>query len=330
MKKILWLLVFSVTPAFCYVPPVESLLRNGANPDLTSSGVALSFSVKRIPSPVKSESSVESSLSSLRQEDFYRLFFTRVASGIVKVAQTRYRDSSFSEVALEEKLYFSNFTPYTIKAAAEDAERGIFQGLIRSIALNDGEFLIQYLKNLGLPLKLNSEIINRQKVEYLAEYKNYLFSINKDRSNRRGRANPLKPEDAVERERVDQVMREPMYVDQGQVKIARESGEMVWSILAGSFEAIIDYKKREIQKIKFKSDLGELEILCSDYWLANGTHSVPRQMMIKDFKGDYFKVEIINLQHYPDKEATLVSRLKKWDSILKGKKSLDPKPPFLL
>jgi hypothetical protein len=42
---------------------------------------------------------------------------------------------------------------------------------------NDGVFLINYLKTLNVPVKLNNEIINRQKVEYLASYKQYLIAV---------------------------------------------------------------------------------------------------------------------------------------------------------
>jgi hypothetical protein len=41
-------------------------------------------------------------------------------------------------------------------------------------------------------------------------------------------------------------------------------------------------------------------------------------------------VEILNLRHYLEKESDIVSRLKKWDSLLKGKESLEPKPSFVL
>ena len=71
-------------------------------------------------------------------------------------------------------------------------------------------------------------------------------------------------------------------------------------------------------------------MICKDDWLANGSHSLPRYILVKDYKGELFQVEILNLRHYLEKESDIVSRLKKWDSLLKGKESLEPKPSFVL
>lgn len=327
IKLFLALSLLSVS-ALAYVPPVESLLRHGANPDITANGVSVTFKVIKLGVDEKAKDS--SLVSEGKAGDFYKMFFTKVNSEVMKVAQTRYSNSSFSEDSLIEKNYISNFSSYTIKSSDEETEKGIFHGMLRSILFNDGSFLIEYLKTLNVPVKLNSEIINRQKVEYLADYKQYLTAINKDRTAKKTEKNPLKPDDASQREKVDRVMNEPMYVDQKQVKVSRENGEMSWLIHAGNFEAVVSYKNREIERIKYKSATGEFDIICRDYWLANGTHGMPKTILVKDFKGDNYQIEVTNLRHYLEKDVDLVNRLKKWDSILKGKGDHTHKPSFLL
>ncbi len=324
--------LFLTSQALAYVPTVESLFRHGPNPDVTANGVSLTLTVKRYEgAPGKENQKTESSLlSDTKAEDYYKLFFTRVNSEIMKVAQTRYENSGFSESSLLDKQYYPNFTSYTLKNSDESAEKGIFHSMLRSILFNDGAFVVNYLKTLNVPVKLNAEIINRQKVELLASYKQYLLSINKDRTSRKTLINPLKPEDSVARDRVEQVMSEPMYVDQKHVKLSREGGEMSWLVTAGTFEAVFSYKNREIQKIKYKTAAGEIEIQCKDYWLGNGTHALPRYLIVKDFKGEVYQVELTNLRHYVEKESDLLNRLKKWDELLKAKESHEPKPAFIL
>jgi hypothetical protein len=317
--------------AFAYIPTVESLLRHGSNPDVTANAVSISFVVKKIAVTPKAESKNEDSLlNEVKAEDYYKMFYTKVGHDVYKVSQTRYNNGSFTEGSLLEKHYFSNFTPYTNKASVEESEKGILNGMLVSMIFNNGSFFVNYLKSLGIPVKLNNEIINRQKVTYLAAYKQYLVAMSKDRANRKKEMNPLKPDEPSEREKVDQVMNEPMYVDQKQVSLSRENGQMAWLISAGQFEAVVSYKEREIQRIKFKSQLGEYEIICKDYWLANGTHALPRYISVKDYKGEMYQIEILNLRQFIEKESDLISRLKKWDSLLKGKESHAPKPPFLL
>jgi hypothetical protein len=57
---------------------------------------------------------------------------------------------------------------------------------------------------------------------------------------------------------------------------------------------------------------------------------LPRYILVKDFKGESFQIELTNLRHYPEKEDDLAKRLKKWDLILKGKDSTEARPEFLL
>ena len=331
MIKLALVLVFISFNALAYIPTVESLLRHGSNPDITANAVSISFVIKKIGVAQKTENKNEESLlNEVKSEDFYKIFYTKVGHDVFKVSQTRYDNSNFSEGSLLEKHYFSNFTPYTNKGSVEESEKGILNGMLISMIFNNGSFFVNYLKSLGLPVKLNNEIINRQKVTYLASYKQFLVASSKDRSSRKKEVNPLKPDDQAAREKIDQVMSEPMYVDQKQVVLSRENGEMAWLISAGQLEIVVSYKERDIQRIKFKSQLGEYEINCKDYWLANGTHSLPRFISIKDYKGEMYQMEILNLRHFIEKESDLISRLKKWDGILKGKESLQPKPPFLL
>lgn len=332
MKKLILTLALISSSTWAYVPTVESLFRHGSNPDISATGILVTMNVKRLDASAKPSSTQDVSLiKEAKVDDYFRIFYSRSnTSNSLRVAQTRYTDNSFSEGSLEHKIYYPNFTPFTVRATAEQAEKGIFYALMNSLVLNDGSYLMSYLKALGAPVRLNSDLINRDKLELMAEYKRYLVTINKDRNAKKTMQNPLRPDDNAARANADKIMKEPMYVDLNQVKLSREDGNMAWLVNAGTFEAVVSYKEREIQKIKFKSQLGDFEIICKDYWLANGTHSMPRYMIIRDFKGENYQVELTNLRHYNEREEDIVKRLNKWDQLLKTKHDTDPRPEFLL
>lgn len=312
--------------ALAYVPTIESLFRHGSNPDVTANGVSFTFSVKKIlPGEAGATATPEQ-----KSEDFFRVFLTRAGTENLKIAQARYRDNTFSESSLEHKIYYSSFTPYTLKPSVEQMEKGIFYALVNSLAYNNGAHIVNYLKTLGVPVKLNNDLINREKIEYLASYKRYLVTINQNKAARKTEANPLRPEDASARERVEAVMNESMYVDTKQVKLAKDEGDMAWFAEAGPFTAVFSYNNRDVHRVVFKSAAGELEIVLRNYGLLNGTHRFPRTMLIRDFSGDNYQVEVSELRHYIEKEDDIVRRLKKWDTILKGKESQLPRPEFLL
>ena len=179
-------------------------------------------------------------------------------------------------------------------------------------------------------MRLNDDIINREKIEYLASYKRYLALIGRDRNARKSEQNPLKPEDNVARARIDSIMAGSMYIDTKQVKLGRDEGEMAWVIDAANFHGVVSYNKREIEKMSFKTAAGDLEIVCKEYWLADGTHSIPRYLLIKTLSGDNYQVEITSMKQFVEREDDLVRRLTRWDQILKGKNNSDPRPEFLL
>ncbi|MGE3608814.1 MAG: hypothetical protein AB7I27_04430 [Bacteriovoracaceae bacterium] len=317
MMKIVLITFFVSFQAFAYVPTVESLFRNGSNPDINVNGAAVTFSLKRI-NPQEGQ----------KAEEFYKVFLSKAGGDSVKVAQARYNNNTFSESALDHKIYYSNMNPYTLKGSNEDVEKSLFYSLMHSMVFNNGSHIVNYLKSIGVPVKLNNDLINRDKVELLAAYKHYLAATNKDRTAKI--PNPLRPEDAGEKEKVDRVMSEGMYIDTNQVKLSREGGEAAWLVTALPFEAMVSYKDRDVHVLKYKSTQGEFELLAKTFWLANGTHRLPRFMTIKTFKGETFELEITNLRHYQEKEEDIVRRLKNWDQILKGHQSKEPRPDFLL
>lgn len=330
MMKIAFVSLFLVSAAHAYVPTVESLFRHGSNPDVTVNGVSITLVVKKmggekLPSTVQDASLVKDE----RPEDFYKIFLTK-NNDALKIAQTRYKNATYSESALEHKIYYPNFTSYTLKAGVEDLEKGLFFSLIHSLTMNNGAHMVNYLKNQGVPVRLNNDLINREKVEFLADYKRYLVTISKDRNAKKTEVNPMRPDDSAARDRAEQIMNESMYVDTKQVKLSRDEGQIAWVVNAGPFEAVFSYKDRDAQRLRFKSAAGEYEIICKDYWLANGTHAMPRYILIKGLNGQSWQVEITNLRHYAEKEDDLIRRLKNWDLILKGKESSELRPEFLL
>jgi hypothetical protein len=140
----------------------------------------------------------------------------------------------------------------------------------------------------------------------------------------------MRPDESSARERAEKIMDSPMYVDTNQVKLSKDNGDIAWVVNALSFEAVVSYKERDVQRIKYKSTLGDFEIILKDYWLANGTHLFPKLIIVKTIKGELYHLETLGLRYYEDSEESLQKRLTNWDKILKNKPSTDIRPGFLL
>lgn len=320
MMKSLLIYLILISSALGYVPTVESLFRHGSNADISANGISITLSLKKVDSDGKIQ---------FDENDFYKLFFTRTSEGI-RLSQTRYTNASFSENSLIQKTYLPSYSSSSVPSNIESAEKGIFLGVIHAITHNNGIHLMNYLKNLGVPLRFNNELINREKIEFLASYKRYLAIISQDRNARKTEVNPMQPSDPAARERVQAIMAESMYTDTKQVRLMEEDGKVVWKVDAEPFEAVFSNTERDLLKLKYKSALGEYEIICRDYWRANGVHTLPRYVDIKTFSGQKYQVEIMGLRHFDDREEDLQKRLRNWDQILKNKQTSEPRPEFML
>lgn len=325
MMKFAFLVLWSFSAA-AYVPTVESLFRHGGNPEVSVNGISATLVVKRLQ---HSDGGQDSDLLKERAEDFYKLFFTK-SGETLKVSQTRYNHNSFSEGSLEHRSYLPNLSPHTFKTEGNDLEKGLLFSALTSIFYNNGHHAVTYLKSIGAPVRLNSDLINREKVELLADYKRYLIATSKDRNARKTESNPLQPADDGARARAENLMNESMYIDTKQVKLSRDDTDMVWLMAAGTVEATFSYKDRDLLRLKYKGPSGEVELLFKDYWLANGTHRAPRYIVVKGLSGESYQVELINLRHMVEKDDDVSKRLKKWDELLKGKSSTEYRPAFLL
>lgn len=312
--------------ALAYVPTVESLYRFGGNSEVTANAAVISFVVRKI----NNEDQDDSLLKEKKAEGYYRLYLTKSTGDALKVAQIHFKDSRFSDAGLDHKIYYPNFTPHTLRPTLDQMEKGLFLSLLHSMVFNNGSQMISYLGGVGVPVKHNKDLINKEKIDYLASYKKYLINISNNRSARKTEINPLKPEDSAARERVDRVMGESMYVDTGHVKLAKDEGKPAWSVVAGPFESVHAYDTRAVLRYKYKTDAGEFTVTPRDYWLATGTHFFPKSFLIRNFRGENFEIDVVDYRHFLDKEEDLVKRQKKWDQLLRTGMSSEPRPEFLL
>lgn len=322
--KYFLLLLFVTQLSWGYVPTVESLFRNGSNPDITGNVAILNFKISRMdPSGIIQDSSAF-------PKENYQVYYVKFNDEVYKLNQFKYSGDSFNEKDIVHHSYYPNYNAFSFANQPNAVDKSLFYGILNSLVLQDGSFLVSYLKSLGLPLKLNKEIINREKIEYLAQYKQYLITFNQDREARKTLENPLRPSDPAKREKVDSVMNESMYIDTQQVKLSKDSGEMSWKVSVGGFDASVSYNKRHLQKIVFKTQSGEIEFLFKDYGLVNANHVLPKQILIRDMHGENYQIEIVNLRYTNISENAYLRKLKEWDKTAREQSVEILRPGFML
>jgi len=318
MKKIFVTTIILLSMnVFGYVPTVESLFRHGGNPDVSASSVALNI---RVSTEKKDEVGG-------KVESFFKLYLTKAGQDSLRISQARYDSVGFIENEINHKFYLSNFSGVLTKDESLNVERGLFWGILRSIYFNDGRQLVNLLKTLGAKVSLNDEILNREKIELLVDYKKYLISSAKFLNQ--SEANPLRPVDPTERSEVDKLLNQSMYSDFNQVKLVKVGEEMLWGIDAEVFWGLISFEKRHPVRIKYKFEGSDTEISFLNYYMFDGIHYGPKDILIKTAEGEVYNLEIINARYFNEKEEDALTRIRRWDQFLKNKKEFEPRPKFL-
>ena len=321
MIRFFALLLISST-ALAYVPTVESLFRNGSNPDLTQNAAVLTLKVTPVnPLAEKGEQAQGQSV-------WVKLIYHMGAGGRIKLSQLTYRTSSLVDSAAESKVFFSELSPNSFDQSVEMSERGLFYSMLNSLVVNDGAFITQFLKSRGINVALNSEIINQEKKQLLERHRAWLIRTKGGRQTE-GDESPLTPASPIEREKVNQIMALPMYASSGQISLVRFEGEAAWNVKADAFEAWVGDTNREIKQISYKTSGGESEFMAKDYIKYNGTTPLPRLITFKNSKDQYYNIEPIGIRYFNESGQDLVNRLKRYDKEVKVSKESDIKPYFI-
>lgn len=320
MKTLLILVNLFVLSAHAYVPTVESLFRHGTNADVTTNAIMVSAKVALVNPYAEKVEQVEGSAM------WVKWVYNVTSQGKLKLTQLIYRSASMTEASLVEKSYVSELSPTAFDSSPEMGERGLFMSLMNSLLINDGSFMIDFLRHRGVNVHLNSEIINQEKRALLARYRSWLI---RTKGGRAAGTEPSPMAPTADREKVDKTMAAPMYADTQQVVLSRYQGEPAWQVKGDTFEAWVSDATREVRQLVLRSGAAEVDIQCRDYLLFNGTHSFPRQIVIKGQQDQFWQVDVISLKPFNESSTELLARLRRHDQVLMQRREAVSRPPFL-
>lgn len=316
---ILFILTLVTTSTKSYVPTVEGLFRHGNNPEVTTNALVLTASVQPHNPFVEGAETTAPPL-------WVKWIYNVTPHGKLKLTQLIYSSAAMSDATLLDKIYVAELSPQSFPGA--QTERGLFLALLNSILINDGSFMIDFLQHHGVSVAANTEILNQEKIALLTRYRSWL-SQTKGGRVAGTEESPLAPNNPAEKERVSRIMSSPMYLDSGKVSLSRHQGEPAWHVRTENFEAFVDDAKREIRQLTLRQSSGETEISCTDPMLLNGSHRVPKRLIVKTTLDQHYAVTLLSLRHFNETQADLLARLQRYDQVLGAKKTPVERPSFL-
>lgn len=319
--KYFWLLALISMSALAYVPTVESLFRNGSNPEVTSNAIIVSAKISNYnPFEEKTEETTAKDI-------WVKWVYNITPQNKLKITQLIYSSASMNEASLVAKTYVSELVPQYFGSNPTMIEKGLFISTLNSLLINDGSFMVEYLKMRGVDVRSNNELINLEKKSLLQKYKAWLI---KTKGGRESEGSPLTSDIPAEREKIESILKSPMYLDTKNVILARHQGEPAWQVKAEGFEAWVNDEKREIKQVTMKNGPQEIDLQMSDYILFNGTNYMPRNILFKNAADQLWRIEVLGIRPFNESVSELLGRLRRYDQLLQFKQELVTRPTFML
>jgi hypothetical protein len=307
MRFLTLFIIFFNFNAFSYVPTVESLFRNANNPEVTTNALVLNLSIKKVDNQSVTPAAV-------------KLVYNSFNDSSLKLTQLLFSTESFSDAELLDKKYMGSFTTKNFHLD-NSLEKGLLFASLNTLLINDSGLMLEYLKELGVGVKYNDELIVGEKMQLINRYKNFL--------GKPSEINPLRPENDDERKKIEKIMKESFYNKSNLISFGKWDNFVGWNIRDEKFEAFFENHSRKLLRLSYKTEKGTIEIIYKDYILYDGIHSFPRYIYLRDQDNISWVFETKSLRFFQENMNEMLVRIKKYDDALKGKEAIKHECSFL-
>ncbi len=295
VKKGWWCLLFSVQTALGFVPSVEGLFRNGANPPLSGNLVVVKGLIEKAAEVGEELARNVPPPSWAREALHVKLIFSGQSKERVQLLQVLYQNGRMDTRDLLHVRYFTWMERAVI--ANFSLDQSLFYGALATLCLNQASVMMAYLKQKFPDLKSNRERINRDKQRLLKRYQDYLQAIKKDKSLREEMDNPLSPKRPEEQKRVAEIMGAPFLQGQSVVSLQREGEDYFWAISQEGFRARFDNQTHWPVHMSADAASGRMELYFDAPVTLNGRHQLPQYIFVQTSVGQIYRVRMTSLQH---------------------------------
>ncbi|MBD66896.1 MAG: hypothetical protein CME62_16965 [Halobacteriovoraceae bacterium] len=273
MKYLIITLLFCLTTN-AYVPTLDSLLRNGNNVDVANNTIIVNLKIQ----------------SEKTNEKSFRLQVFNEREDYPKLVQLQYDQGKFSS----KYLYDIKVVPFhsldALSKNKEKIEQRFFFAIMRMLMTNSGDLLIELFREHGINVPTNQQLINKDKLNLLNDYKRYLAKVKSDSSLRDELNNPMQPKDSEQEQKVDEIMAEPFLKSDGLVKRVKSGDFFNWVVHTENLFIRFDNTHR-ITDLSLKTSAGELKASFGRFVLVGGSIEFPESIEFSLPNGETYFVK---------------------------------------
>lgn len=299
-------LLLSSLNAVAYIPTFDSLLRNGNNADIANNTVVANLKIKYIPAADSEEAKSPILLNNALK---YVVYNER--EDYPKLVQLQYAGGKIARANLHDVKVFPFHNLKSVSRGNENVEQQFFYSILGILINNDSSLMVEFLKKQGLRIQANKELVNKEKLRLLRDYRYYLKQMKESSTVANDLKNPLQPSDPEEREKVNEIMKTPYLGQDSFVKRFKNGDYFNWVVETDQVYASFDYDHR-LEEVTLKTNNGELKVTCGRFLVMGSKLEFPEVVTITDFAGNKYEIRAVSLKMFPDNSKRYFERLKRY------------------
>ncbi len=211
----------------------------------------------------------------------------------------------------------------------ENVDGELFYSLMSMLLNNNGKLLIDYLKKTNSKIRSNVELVNRDKLNLLKNYKSYLIAAKEE--DAADLENPLKPKAEDKRLRVNEIKASSFLKADPIIKQVKVEDDFFWEVDADNVTARFDSSHR-MKELTVKTSLGQIELVLGRFVLFGSQMEFPEFIWFKDLAGRKYEIKATKVSMFQDNSDNHRKRVKRYSKASEENKLTKPeiRPSFLL
>ena len=281
----LLLYFFFVGEVVSIVPTLEGLFRHGANPNIAGELVVMKALIKKEEKAFREEEA----------PIHIKLIFSLEVKGRIQLIQALYQNGRMEDSALLNVGYFRSLNKAVLQTPS--LAQGAFYSLLSFLVSNESSTMMSFLKKRYPPIKSNKEIINKNKMALLEEYKKYLMAIKNSPSGRPSLRNPMRSSDANVRRKIAFLLNAQTFTDENAISLKKEGQRYYWMIDQEGLTAKFENDTHRIKYFRLIDFDGKIEVDFGTYLAFNGTHQLPKEILFGLTNEKTYRIRVTSLSH---------------------------------
>lgn len=293
---------------FAGTPTLESLLRNGNNPEIGNNTIIANIKIKQLTTV---EGVIET--GEIVNQQAIKYLVNNEREEMPLLYQLEYSAGRIENKSLYSLKTIKFNKLKRVSHNKEKLEQRVYHSLMAILLRNDASLMVEFLREQGIEVKKNKELINRGKAKLLQDYKHYLRGVKEEIADLK---NPLKPEEDEKKKKVKETMKANFIKNDNLVSLRKSGDKFNWVVESEKLFVSFTHEHK-IEEMIITTMAGKIEINLGRFLLQGSSLQFPEFINITVPNGSKFQIKLVSLKLIKDTPERFAKRIKNYEKAIK-------------